>query len=142
MTKKTVLKLTLIVSTLTLAACSSNMMTSQSSNRHQYANNGQVGGTAEKPVATGSAPGGSLANQMDTTDKSKMYHALDNAPGKSTMWANANTGITYTVIPVKKVTLNGNPYCRVYETTAEKDGQQHQTSGTACIGQDGEWHSV
>ncbi len=145
MIKKAALHLALAVSVLGLTGCSTNFFSSQqTASGQRYANNSSasVGGSAENPVATGVAPGGSIANKMDEADKSKMFHALDSAPGKATNWTNPNTGISYTVTPTKKVTLNGNPYCREYETTAVKGERQNQLNGTACVGQDGQWHSV
>lgn len=140
--KSLTLKLIVLTASVALTACSTNFLSSQSSTQKRYADSGQVGGSAENPVATGAAPGGSLSGKMDETDKSKMFHALDSAPGKATSWTNPNTGITYTVTPVKKVTLNGNPYCREYQTVAAKEEQKKEINGTACVGQDGQWHAV
>lgn len=138
--KSIALKTIVLLTAFSLSACSTNFLSSQSSSQKKYADS-QVGGNAENPVATGEAPGSSLA-KMDEADRSKMFHALDSAPGKATNWTNPATGIAYTVTPVKKVTINGNPYCREYQTIAVKEDKQKEINGTACVGQDGQWHSV
>ena len=96
-----------------------------------------------QPVATtGESLGGNVERSMDNNDRIKMSRALDKAPGGSTTWVNRATGISYTVTPVKKVVLNGNPYCRTYSMSATRGGQASNAGGTACIGQSGNWESV
>lgn len=85
---------------------------------------------------------GSLSNMMDVNDRTKLSHALDKAPGSSTAWVNSNTGISYVVVPTKKITINDNPYCRAYNVTASKDGQSRELSGTACVSPDGSWQAT
>jgi surface antigen len=86
--------------------------------------------------------GGSTEKSMDANDKIKMSKALDKAPGKPTEWTNERTGITYTVTPIKKIVINNNPFCREYETVIAHRSNSNSVKGTACIGDDGNWHSL
>lgn len=86
--------------------------------------------------------GGSIERSMDANDKVKMSKALDKAPGKSTTWTNERMGITYTVTPIKKIVINNNPFCREYETMISRKSYSNSVRGTACIGDDGNWHSL
>lgn len=79
---------------------------------------------------------------MDEQDKAKMSHALDNGTGKSTHWANGASGISYTVTPVKKVVIQGNPFCRTYLVVVEKGTYKKEINGTACVTTDGGWHTI
>ncbi len=96
-----------------------------------------------QPVATtGESIGGNAERSMDNNDRIKMSRALDKAPGTAVTWTNRATGIRYTVTPIKKVVLNGNPYCRQYSISANRGSQVSSVGGTACIGQSGNWESV
>lgn len=96
-----------------------------------------------KPVATtGESIGGNVERGMDNNDRIKMSRALDKAPGTAVTWTNRASGISYTVTPIRKVVLNGNPYCRKYSISASRGGQVSTVSGTACIGESGNWESV
>jgi surface antigen len=79
---------------------------------------------------------------MDAEDKSKMSHALDSGTGKATQWANGATGINYTVTPVKKVEIKGNPFCRTYVVVVMKGDYKKEVNGTACVTTDGSWHTI
>lgn len=95
-----------------------------------------------EPIKNDSSLGGKIARSMDQNDRSKLAHALDNAPGKITQWVNRNSGISYTVTPTKKVTINGNPYCRVYEVVSNRGNKTEQMTGTACVAEDSSWQSA
>lgn len=84
----------------------------------------------------------SIEKTMDANDKVKMSKALDKAPGKTTEWTNDLIGITYSVTPIKKVVLNNNPFCREYEIVIAKKGNMNTVRGTACIAEDGNWHTI
>lgn len=91
----------------------------------------------------GTSIGGAVEQSMDEADKSKMLHAMDKAPGKSTHWVNAHTQIKYTVIPTKKVRIADKNYCRQYQITAMNANDREQTiQGVACIASDGNWHTL
>lgn len=79
---------------------------------------------------------------MDGNDKIKMSRALDAAPGKATHWENGTSGIGYTVTPIKKVVIQGNPFCREYEVTVTKGNYKKEIRETACITSDGSWHTI
>lgn len=109
----------------------------------------QFGGGSGKLVAVGVGTlagaflGGAIGKSMDDTDKLKMQRALESNPvGKPAYWQNANNGATYTVTPVKNVTVQGNQYCREYNTTAVIGGKQEKMYGTACRQPDGSWKVV
>lgn len=94
------------------------------------------------PLALNGEVGGHIALAMDSIDKSKLSHALDNPLGKSTTWTNQQTGTTFTVTPTQKVVLNENPFCRRYTVLAVKGDQTKQTQGTACVSSDSSWQAV
>lgn len=79
---------------------------------------------------------------MSDYDQRKLSRALDSAPGKSSRWTNLVTGVSYTVTPIKKVVVGSNQLCRTYQTVAVKGAQHTERSGTACITDDGNWHTI
>lgn len=101
-----------------------------------------MGGSQQAQPLSSGPVGGKLAMNMNTEDLNKMSRALDKAPGKSTDWVSTSTGTKYTVTPVKKVMVQGREHCRSYTVTATRGGNTQQTSGTACIGDDGEWRPL
>lgn len=101
---------------------------------------GQVGIMSGEQVPQGGPIAGNLEMSMDATDKSKMSKALDGGLGKATHWANGATGVSYTVIPLQKVSVGGNTFCRTYSIAAERSGNVNKMNGTACLASDGAWH--
>ncbi len=106
-----------------------------------------VGGGTGKAVAigvgivAGALIGGYVGHNMDSSDQAHMNNAV--ATGKSTSWQNQKTHSSYTVMPSKKyVTVNGNPYCRNYVTTAVINGKSSKVHGVACRQKDGSWKAV
>ena len=145
--KTSSLKFIFLLFSISLSACSSTFFPQTSSTpahhaaaKNQVAENDLTPRTGE--TVNNAAVAGNLEYSMDEIDKSKMFRALDKAPGKSTQWVNANTGITYTVVPTEKVVVNGNPYCRKYTTTASRNSKEKQFGGTACISANGGWEPV
>lgn len=91
----------------------------------------------------GALVGGAIGRNMDETDRLRMMHALDYNPvGEPAYWRNANTGVQYNVVPVRNVSVQGNRYCREYQTTANIGGKKQQIYGTACRQPDGSWQAV
>jgi surface antigen len=87
--------------------------------------------------------GGAIGKHMDEQDQIKMNRALEsNNVGQPAYWHNAKTDTSYKVTPVKNVTVNGNKYCREYQTTATIAGKQQQMYGKACRQPDGSWKAV
>lgn len=144
--EKKLINFILLFLSFSLTACSSNSPVADQ--RSTLLIGAEKAEKAEKVVPMGSATvaggpiGGSIEKSMDEADKLKMSHAMDKAPGKSTHWVNENTGISYTVVPIKKVVINGNPYCREYNTTALRANKEKQVNGTACVGPDGNWQAI
>ena len=91
---------------------------------------------------SGAPVGGSIEKSMDENDRTKLWHALDNAVGKPTHWVNSNTNIDYTAVPTEKVVIGGNPYCRKYTVSAIRNGNKEEMNGTACVGDDSNWKAV
>lgn len=109
----------------------------------------RFGGGTGRLVAVGAGTllgayiGNSLGKSMDDADRVRMYRALENNPaGQPAYWANDRTGATYTVVPVRNVTFQGNRYCREYRTTANIAGRKQQVYGTACRNPDGTWQAM
>lgn len=91
----------------------------------------------------GALIGGAIGKNMDETDKLKMSQALESHNvGQPAYWQNAKTGASYTVTPTRNLSVDGNPYCREYRTTAIIAGKKQQMYGTACRQPDGSWKMV
>lgn len=106
----------------------------------------QFGGGTGKLVAIGVGTlagafiGNKLGQSMDAADKQKMAATFENnQTGQPAYWQNSKTGTSYTVTPTQNVTVNGNPYCREYRSTAMIAGKRQQMYGTACRQPDGTW---
>ncbi|MBA3660394.1 MAG: hypothetical protein H0W64_01570 [Gammaproteobacteria bacterium] len=168
--KSRVLKYSVLALSISLSGCSWDLFNSQSNppaaRQTAYRSNAQVIKQTETintavaqpnnstpPVNNIDSPpppvmasqgemGGNLSRAMDSIDKSKLSHALDKPVGKSSQWTNDSTGTKYTVIPVEKVTIEGNSYCRRYRTTAQRNGNANESVGVACVGADGNWQQV
>lgn len=98
-----------------------------------------------RPLPQDSGPQGTdlaAVGDMSGADRAKLAHALDSPPGKTSNWINTNSGVSYSVTPIRKVTINNNHLCRVYTSTAMRNGQKQEITGTACIGDDGAWHKI
>ncbi len=91
--------------------------------------------------ATGGSLGGYIEQFMDANDKSKMARALDGTLGKSTAWKNPVSGASFAVTPISKVNM-GSGICRSYSVSMNKAGVTDKVGGTACIGDDGVWHTA
>lgn len=150
--RKTVLKAALVVLAAGLTSCSSHMteMSGPSSGQSTVSQeqHGVVAKSVDKAgnetnVNVTMTGGGEIGlRSMDGDDKTKMSRALDAGTGKSTRWQNGATGVSYTVTPIKKVVIQGNPFCREYSVVAEKSGNTKEARGTACVTTDGSWHTV
>lgn len=136
----------------TLTACSSSLFNSNETPKTSHVAgvnvNGQetgaseLGSPAKSDLPSAGPLAGNIEGSMNSVDKSKLTHALDNGIGKPTHWVNPTTGIAYTVVPTKKMTIGDNPYCRQYTVTAEKDGASKDKTGTACVASDSSWRTV
>src|SRR6185312_5346192 len=142
--QKLALKTALIVLAAGLTGCSGNMpsmssmMPGSSSTPAQAVSPAKQGVIAKSVNQAGKetnvnvtmAGGGEVSlKSMDAEDKTKMMRALDAATGKSTRWVNGMSGISYTVTPIKKVVIQGNPFCREYTVVAEKGNFTKESHG-------------
>ena len=112
----------------------------------QVATAGGVTSNADKAaqpvrVAGGGPLGGYIEQFMDVNDKSKMTRALDGGLGKASRWTNPVSGAQFAMTPVSKVSMGSN-ICRSYLLSMNKGGIDDKVNGTACIGEDGIWHSA
>lgn len=150
--EKILMKLVVVSAGVLLSACNmynQNPYSTRAMPRHMAYNHMQATEMQDNRrmmmAENGKTPnvvGGNVGSSMDSIDKSKLSHALDKPLGKSTNWANGNTGTNYTVVPMRKVTVNGNSFCRQYQVTVSHGEQQRNINGTACVGSDGQWRSV
>ncbi len=151
--KRTLINLTLLA-TIGLVGCSTN--TRNENTALGAVTGAAVGGVGVgvlggNPVAIGAGIvggaliGGFIGHSMDSTDYTTSYSAMqNNASNKTTSWTNSKTGVTYTMTPTSGLyTVNGNPNCRDFHFTATtKNGKMRSHNGTACLMQDGNWHSL
>ena len=87
--------------------------------------------------------GGAIGKNMDDNDRARMNQALEtNSVNQPAYWHNTNTGANYKVVPTKNVSVDGNEYCREYQTIATINGKQQRMYGTACRQPDGSWQAV
>lgn len=94
-------------------------------------------------AVVGAYLGGRIGKTMDQQDQARMQAALEqNNVGQPAYWTNQRSGNSYTVVPVRNVTVQSNRYCREYRTTANIAGKQQQIYGTACRQPDGSWKVV
>lgn len=107
---------------------------------------GQGGGRMVAIAAgtlAGAYIGGAIGKNMDDNDRARMNQALENnSVNQPAYWHNDNSGTNYKVVPVKNVTVDGNRYCREYQTIATINGKQQRMYGTACRQPDGSWQAV
>lgn len=150
MMKKLLIRLAVVSLSASLCACSSNGSSQENEDHGRMAsayNKSLAGNGGREPfgptyAASGRPIGGSFTSSMDSVDRTKMSRALDKPVGNSTSWTNANTGITYTISPTKKVVINNNPYCREYNASAKSGNRERSYSGSACVGSDSNWQAV
>lgn len=155
--KRTLISMLVIATSFSLVACSSN---TQRENTTVGAVSGAViGGVAGSFIGAGTGQivaagvgaivgalvGGEIGNNMDSTDASNTYKAMNkNKQNKQMTWKNTKTGAQYTVVPTSKIMAIGNhDYCRTYRATAQTQGQSQKViSGTACRLPNGTWQAI
>ena len=150
--KKTTTALVAVLISLNLIGCS-NMHNQDVGTLTGGAIGGLIGsrfgGVTGQLVAIGAGAlagayiGNRIGKNMDDTDRLKMNQAMEqNSTGQPAYWQNQKTNTSYTVVPTKNVTYDGNPYCREYRSTAIIAGKKQQVYGTACRQPDGSWQTV
>lgn len=151
--KKIHFKLAILVLAAGLAGCSGNsglsgFMSGQNSQTAASDGKGLVGTSVDRQgnqsnVNITMTGGGDIGlKSMDANDKLKMMRALDAGTGKPTHWENGATGVSYTVTPIRKVVVQGNPFCREYSVQASRGNATKTNGGTACVTTDGSWHTI
>ena len=151
----TLSKILVLILSIGLVACSTN---TQKENTGIGAVTGAVvgglagsafGGGTGKVVAVGVGAvagaliGGYIGHSMDSTDSVKMNSAMNNPTNQTTHWKNKKTGARYSMTPTSnRMTVNGNPNCRKYHSTAVINGEKHRVYGVACLQSDGTWKAV
>ena len=63
-------------------------------------------------------------------------------PGDNVTWSNPETGNSGTVVANETYTNEDGENCRKFETTAQVEGEDRTTTGTACRMSDGQWKVV
>src|SRR3990167_9165627 len=93
----------------------------------------------------GAIIGGLIGHSMDNTDHAASATAMkNNSTNQTTQWVNANTHTTYTMTPTSGFfTIDGNPNCRKFHFTSTcAAGKTKNSTGTACLTQDGAWRTI
>lgn len=146
--QKIFFKMTLLIAAISLTACSNMSGIPGFGTDVQAANKGLPATSVDESgretnVNITMTGGGEIGlRSMDAQDKNKMSRALDSGTGKETHWQNGATGITYAVTPIRKVVIQGNPFCREYHVVVMKGKYRREMNGTACVTTDGSWHMI
>jgi surface antigen len=153
--KNIVTKLTLILLSFTIAACSSN--TRSENTGIGVASGAVIGGLAGSAFGAGTGhavaigvgavagaiAGGLIGHDMDSSDNQKVSNTMSNNPtNKVSKWT-AQNGTHYKVAPTSnRMSMNGNNYCRRYHSTMTVNGQTQHMDGVACRQSNGSWVAV
>jgi surface antigen len=141
--KKMSLHLATLIFGISLVGCSTMPSILQNQNEKKNPFENTTSTATEKNPIISKAVGGNIAMAMDENDKSKMAHALDKPLGKATQWANGRTGVHYTVVPNKKLVLNGNPFCRQFTVISIRNDAKNEIKKTACVSAtDSSWQVI
>lgn len=151
--KKLITSLTL-VTTIAMAGCSTN---TKNENTALGAVTGAAIGGVGIGVAGGNAVaigagivggaliGGLIGHSMESSDHATSSAAMQsNATNQTRSWVNPHTGTAYTMTPTSdSFSTKGYRNCRNFHFTAtSKNGKTRTSNGTACLMQDGRWHTV
>lgn len=148
--QKALVRLVLIIVAASLAGCTTmpNMPGFGPAKTEKQEGSGLMATSVDKTgrktnVNVTMTGGGDIGvKSMDGNDKVKMARALDASPGKATHWENGSSGISYTVTPIRKVVIQGNPFCREYEVAVMKGEYKKVIREKACVTTDGSWHTI
>lgn len=84
----------------------------------------------------GGVVGHEIGRQIDRRDRACIGHSLElAASGQPVRWQNPDTGVAYTVRPLRDVSSG----CRDFELAAAKGGRSGAEKLRACRGDDGAW---
>jgi surface antigen len=161
-------KLLIIVTALSLAACTTNSgpkeqggavmgavtgallgaALSDGGRRHGWRGRHHRGGPDAAAVVFGAIAGGligsGIGRKLDEADRQKMqyaqYEAFEyNRSGESSHWHNPDSGHYGAVTPEPAYERGPGEYCREYQQTVVIGGQEQDAYGTACRRPDGSW---
>ena len=91
----------------------------------------------------GALIGGAVGKSMDAQDRRQASQALEYGRiNEPYAWRNPDTGVAYTVTPVRTYENHAGAPCREYYTDAIIDGRRDRIYGTACRQADGSWQST
>ncbi len=91
--------------------------------------------------------GSKVGKSLDRADQQHAHRAASrglehSASGKSTTWANPDSGHHGSFTPVRTYQKSSGRYCREYQQTVTVGGRTEQAYGTACRRPDGSWKIV
>lgn len=87
--------------------------------------------------------GGQIGRNMDDADHACVGQAMEYAEeGQTVAWVDPDSGTHYQVRPTSTRKSADGAYCREYQATAEIEGRQQHTYGTACRQPDGTWRML
>jgi surface antigen len=79
---------------------------------------------------------------LNAIDRGCMGHALELAPSFFEVhWVNPETHVSFTLTPMRRITLHGNQ-CRLFSAEATIAGDQQVQRATACRFGRGEWYML
>lgn len=88
----------------------------------------------------GALIGNQIGKRMDEVDRMRMQQTLESSrDGEPVAWTNPNTGVAYTVEPMRTYTPPQGGPCREYRTKAVIGGKPTEVYGKACRQADGSW---
>lgn len=162
-------KLLIIVTALSLAACTTNSgpkeqggavmgavtgallgaaLSDGGRRHHGWRGRHHRGGPDAAAVVFGAIAGGligsGIGRKLDQADRQKMqyaqYEAFEyNRSGESSHWHNPDSGHYGAVTPEPAYERGPGEYCREYQQTVVIGGQEQDAYGTACRRPDGSW---
>lgn len=90
----------------------------------------------------GAMVGYGIGRHMEEEDREEVAYALEkNETGETSVWTNPDTGDAYAVTPTETYSESGNP-CRRFVLVREANGEEYETTETACRRPDGSWEIV
>ena len=88
----------------------------------------------------GAMIGNEIGRRMDEVDRMRMQQTFENSrDGQVVAWTNPNTGVAYSVEPIRTYASHRGSPCREYRSKAIIGGKPQEIYGTACRQADGSW---
>lgn len=90
----------------------------------------------------GAIAGYGVGRYLEEQDREEVAFALEKSEtGETSTWTNPDTGQNYAITPTETYTMSGNP-CREFVLVREVNGEEYETTETACRRADGRWEIV